>query len=64
MCPVRHGGAKNIFWARALLQRQWKEQHFWGTEASFVGLHSNEQGLEIHKKWGWKMRALQVMLKS
>ena len=44
---VKHGGAKNIFQARTLLQRQRKAQHLWGTEASSDGLHSDEQGLSL-----------------
>lgn len=47
---VRHGEAKNTSQARALLQRQQIEQHFLGTEATLVGLHSNEQGLEVSNK--------------
>lgn len=61
---MKHGGAKNIFQARTLLQRQRKAQHLWGTEASSDGLHSDEQGLSLVTNGAGKARGLQTRLKS
>lgn len=61
---MKHGGAKNIFQARTLLQRQRKVQHLRGTEAGSDGLHSNGQGLSLVTNGAGKVRGLQIRLKS